>query len=681
MHSLLTLPRLNSTSGVWALRVITFMLLGPAMDASAARDLPLAALGTRHHCPKVTMKVLTETQLETLNGQKPATPPPAGNNDKIAFWTFAWEQFLHLNLTAKAGARGVPAPGTTLSDLKGQRVWETWMTSDQIFLPDAKEPVSWSRAVPVRDLKPLTQHGKMHDHLRRGSEIDEAVGGKLLDRNCNFARFEVAINEPMYNQIRSKRWYNALTQLAEKHVEFPVGSVELKAAWKILELNKEDLRVLDPALKGHDKNCRPSKKFDDPSRYLTAKARVYDHYDLRTGKGVPPNGVEVTVGLVGMHLVTRDKSRPQRIWATFEQVDNVKIHKEYAGVVYKGQALTPSFFTPGLPNTGNNRHNLRIHYQTDPQNPVPVQVTRAIPLGVVNGKQSGLPAMNNQVRAWLCEKFPDAPWQYYQLIGVQWPKNPNLAKPNGTGRDGDPTPVVLGNSVIETFNQKRSSCLGCHSFARPVNKYLLSDFSWIMGHANFPSIVTPKAPSAEQLYAFVTQFVPYQPNPTTNTPPMGPNYKTWGSYPNSKWNTYSGFMEGENPHGNWTRIYLNDTARVFADRWANKPLREGDPGPEFPEGSIVLKENHKTWAADELIELTVMLKREGGYNPEGGNWYWLKVSPSGVVDRAGKVDGCISCHKPSPAGDFMLTWNYGREPWIHNYPAQSSNPRTKKPQR
>ena len=82
-------------------------------------------------------------------------------------------------------------------------------------------------------------------------------------------------------------------------------------------------------------------------------------------------------------------------------------------------------------------------------------------------------------------------------------------------------------------------------------------------------------------------------------------------------------------------------------------------------GSIVLKENHKTWAADQLIELTIMLKRKVGYNPSGGDWYWLKVSPSGVVDRAGKVDGCISCHKPPPAGDFMLTWNYGRAPWIH----------------
>ena len=664
----------TKTSKVVAVIGAGILLWGTLFQSICHAQNPTASSKVKKNAGKAALEIPAKV-LKRLDGQKqPVAPPADGKN--IDFWIYAWEQFLNLNLKAEDGKRGVPAPGTTLNDMVGSRVWETWMTDVDLFLPFANEPPAWNNPKGISIIKSLTQHSKMHGDLVRPTAINEAVGGGLLDQNCNYVRFEVSINEPMYNRIRNKGWYNAVTQLAEPNVEFPNDSIELKAAWKILNIKGETPQ--DPAMVGHDANCEPSGQFDDPRRYLTAKAKVYASFNEETGQSSPKDGVEVTVGLVGLHLVTRTEGLPQRIWTTFEQVDNVKILPPLKGVDHKAKPpLTPSFFNPTKKNEGDYRHNLRIAYQSDPQNPVPVQVQRSIPIGNLNGgEKSDLPQLNEMVRTLLAKSFPDAPWQYYQLIGVQWPARPKI-DPNKTGRDGSPGLAILGNTVIETFNQSRSSCIGCHSFARPVNKFNLSDFSWLVGNANSPKVTQPDKPSADQLFAYMTQFVPYEPNPTTNQPPAGPLYKTWGSFPNSKWNTYSGVMEGENPHGNWTRIYLNDIARKFANKWARKPFKatkKNPTPPPFPPGSIVLKENHKTWAADELVELTAMLKREEGYNPSGGDWYWLKVAPNGVVDRSGKPNGCISCHAAPPAGDFMLTWNYGREPWIRNYPAESPLP-------
>ena len=76
-------------------------------------------------------------------------------------------------------------------------------------------------------------------------------------------------------------------------MQFPDGSVVLKAAWL-------DLEGFSPAQK---------------SRYYSRKVMLKD---AGTGKCSA-----VTMGLVGLHIVQKTASRPQWIWSTFEQVDNV----------------------------------------------------------------------------------------------------------------------------------------------------------------------------------------------------------------------------------------------------------------------------------------------------------------------------------------------------------------------
>jgi len=67
-----------------------------------------------------------------------------------------------------------------------------------------------------------------------------------------------------------------------------------------------------------------------------------------------------------------------------------------------------------------------------------------------------------------------------------------------------------------------------------------------------------------------------------------------------------------------------------------------------------------------LKSVTVMFKREDGYDPDNANWFWAKYKPDGSLDTnpkgmelAGRVakganQGCIACHKPAPGGDYVF---------------------------
>jgi len=70
-----------------------------------------------------------------------------------------------------------------------------------------------------------------------------------------------------------------------------------------------------------------------------------------------------------------------------------------------------------------------------------------------------------------------------------------------------------------------------------------------------------------------------------------------------------------------------------------------------------------------LKAVTVMFKREAGYDPEDKNWFWAKYKPDGSLHvkekmgmkiqlagrvAKGKPAGCISCHRGAPGGDFVF---------------------------
>ncbi len=92
-------------------------------------------------------------------------------------------------------------------------------------------------------------------------------------------------------------------------------------------------------------------------------------------------------------------------------------------------------------------------------------------------------------------------------------------------------------------------------------------------------------------------------------------------------------------------------------------------------GTLVVKRNYGPAGvtSDEVIgdpaghlaALTVMFRREEGYDADNQNWFWVKYLPDGTLDQnpdgmmlAGRVakgadQGCIACH--SGEEDYLFT--------------------------
>ncbi|MFQ5507017.1 MAG: cytochrome P460 family protein [Planctomycetota bacterium] len=124
------------------------------------------------------------------------------------------------------------------------------------------------------------------------------------------------------------------------------------------------------------------------------------------------------------------------------------------------------------------------------------------------------------------------------------------------------------------------------------------------------------------------------------------SYQGWASYPG-----LGGFQEGKSPHGKYLKYYINSTA-------ASNPRRPGN-------GSIIIKENYGKKSDAALGAITVMEKIRD-YDPENGDWFWVKFAPDGTVMKnpmgmslAGRVakgmnKGCIACHGNAGGGDYLF---------------------------
>ncbi len=127
---------------------------------------------------------------------------------------------------------------------------------------------------------------------------------------------------------------------------------------------------------------------------------------------------------------------------------------------------------------------------------------------------------------------------------------------------------------------------------------------------------------------------------------------SWLSANNYKqWNGVDGrapiFQEGESPHGALIKTYISPkTASNLKD---------------LADGSVIVKENYSP--DKKLMAITVM-HRSTGFDPEHGDWYYAKYTPSGQVEKtppemksmpiAGKFMMCTQCHSGAGGGDFAF---------------------------
>src|ERR1044072_5447667 len=103
----------------------------------------------------------------------------------------------------------------------------------------------------------------------------------------------------------------------------------------------------------------------------------------------------------------------------------------------------------------------------------------------------------------------------------------------------------------------------------------------------------------------------------------------------------------QNPHRQrYFIVYVNETGRE-AMMSQSKPV--------FPVGSIIVKEKllNESDTSPEL--LTVMVKREKGFNPESGDWEYMVVNGERTkIEGRGKIESCQACHITTGESDYVF---------------------------
>lgn len=114
--------------------------------------------------------------------------------------------------------------------------------------------------------------------------------------------------------------------------------------------------------------------------------------------------------------------------------------------------------------------------------------------------------------------------------------------------------------------------------------------------------------------------------------------------------------EGVEPHG---FVLETVAAKVTVDGHTGIAIVKKNYGPEGVSVEDVVAD-----PGEHLAAITVMYKREAGYDPEDQDWFWVKYLADGSLDKnpagtqlAGKVAkgadaGCIACHQG--AGESMV---------------------------
>lgn len=93
-----------------------------------------------------------------------------------------------------------------------------------------------------------------------------------------------------------------------------------------------------------------------------------------------------------------------------------------------------------------------------------------------------------------------------------------------------------------------------------------------------------------------------------------------------------------------------------------KPFRQYKPG------TVIVKENFFTVKGEPItpVSLTIMIKREPGYDPNNGDWEYIQISATGDTIVAGKADEpaikalCSDCHMNMQDRDYLFHTMYNR---------------------
>lgn len=96
----------------------------------------------------------------------------------------------------------------------------------------------------------------------------------------------------------------------------------------------------------------------------------------------------------------------------------------------------------------------------------------------------------------------------------------------------------------------------------------------------------------------------------------------------------------------WVRVYVNA---------AGEAAMMTRQVPDFPRGTIIVKEKLPAKDSEKAELLTVMVRREAGYDEAKGDWEYLTMSGDAAsVHTRGKLDNCQACHVPQKENGYVF---------------------------
>lgn len=378
-----------------------------------------------------------------------------------AFDFNSWLTFVALSAPAGGSSPGPDAPAA----------WQSWQDLGSLMLPDGAAPPPFGSSVPPPKICTGGPAGAPVLQMISKTPVTPTVSvagqplntGPLIDQNGHYVRYQILVNEPMYDYIVANHLYSKAGQQAfTGTIAFPVGdtkkdstsgtigAIVVKASWMVLGPH------------------------DDPAKFHVTRAYVY----TPPSTGVSESCKTETLGLVGIHIVHKTAGEPQWIWSTFEHVDNV-----------------PTAAKAGKPtNAAYHFYNPSCSAAKCPINKQPPQPWNASIDPFPDGFHSQIvrttkypPEALRSAALWNDQFQPALKGSVlanYELITTQWPTD---AK-NPTDPNGAPFPVYAANTTMETYvqgnvPQASSSCMACHGNATTTTGKE-SDFSFVLEKAH-----------------------------------------------------------------------------------------------------------------------------------------------------------------------------------------------------
>lgn len=480
------LSRATLALGAGALALVLavgVMVMGetpPAPTAAKAQaSSPCGGFGVQ----PVTLSTTLPTQFNAVSGQ-------------IAADCMAWQSFISLNWAADPNNPGQPDPNVPASAFgtpgdTSPKVWETYLEASAVFTaPKGRAKALWAAKRPaIKSLTRLSKQGAADLSL---SGIGQAGDGKwLTSQSGMLTYYEVRMNKDEYQFITTNVFSGAdlTTYAGQAACASAKGGLILPQGGGTNPSAKQDTDCLGNLTSyGANVGAIEIKAAWIP---LPADHSLDYRYKTAIAQITAPNGgvTQVTVGLVGLHIIRKVPGAPQFVWATFEQIDN---SPDEANGGFKAPSLPANpnqkplgaytYFNPNCTMAGDPTY--KCVHNALPGNPcnaqglpagcdpyaAPMQVTRLVPVDTTA----------NSVTGYVWSLLPvNSVYNYYRLINAQWPSSPSVVKAGATVplTGGNIVPAsqsgIVANTTMETYQQAQNACMDCHQFApiaTPTNR-------------------------------------------------------------------------------------------------------------------------------------------------------------------------------------------------------------------